>query len=371
LLINLQGSLANPNVALNAAKRGDLASIPPGPTGRIDARATMDAQASGVAATCVTVGHVVGPGDPVARTYQELQHWHECLDGHSTNFALIRSVKDIEQSAAEGRAGVIFGFQNTEMLANDSSAVSAFAQLGVRVMQLTYNTPNAVGFGCLSPEDLGLTVFGKQALEAMNESGVLVDLSHAGPLTLRTAIDVSSKPIAVSHTACRDLVNNPRNVYDADLRLLAQRGGVVGIFAMPFLRESGQTSMEDYIRQIEHALKVVGADHVGIGTDGTITQVDDLPTYLHYLGEAIQNRRAAGISAPGEDEAVALFLPDMTGPTQFEVLATHLAQRGHAASTIDKLLGLNWQRLANDVWLVGSATDAAHHPSPQARMETL
>jgi membrane dipeptidase len=299
----------------------------------------------------VTVGHVMGPGDPVARTHQELQHWHDFLNAQSSNFSLIRSVTDIEQSAAEGRAGVIFGFQNTEMLANDSSAVSAFAELGVRVMQLTYNTPNAVGFGCLSQEDLGLTAFGKQAVEAMNESGVLVDLSHAGPLTLRTAIDVSSKPIAVSHTACRSLVNNPRNVFDADLRLLAQRGGVVGIFAMPFLRESGQPTMEDYVRHIEHALNVVGADHVGIGTDGTITQVDDLATYLHYLGENNRARRAAGISTPGEDDAVALFLPDMTGPSQFEVLTTRLAQRGHAASTIDKLLGLNWQRLANDVWL--------------------
>jgi len=351
VLINLQGSLANPNVALEAAKRGDLASIPPGPTGRIDARAARDAQTSGVCATCVTVGHVMGPGDPVALTHQELRHWQEFLNAQSSNFSLIRSTKDIEQSAADGKTGVIFGFQNTEMLAHDSSAVSAFAQLGVRVMQLTYNTPNAVGYGCLSPEDLGLTAFGKQAVEAMNESGVLVDLSHAGPITLRTAIEVSSKPIAVSHAACRSLVNNPRNVYDADLRLLAEHGGVVGIFAMPFLRESGQPNMEDYVRHIEHALNVVGADHVGIGTDGTITQVDDLPTYLHYLGEAIQSRRAAGVSAPGEDEAVVLFLPDMTGPTQFEVLAAHLAQRGHAASTIDKLLGLNWQRLANDVWL--------------------
>src|SRR5450830_1632070 len=111
LLINLQGSLANPNVALSAAKRNDLASIPPGPTGRIDARAASDAHASGVCATCVTVGHVMGPGNPVAQTHQELQHWHEFLDSHSTNFSLIRSIKDIEQSAADGKTGVILGFQ--------------------------------------------------------------------------------------------------------------------------------------------------------------------------------------------------------------------------------------------------------------------
>ena len=114
---------------------------------------------------------------------------------------------------------------------------------------------------------------------------------------------------------------------------------------MPFLREFGQPTVEDYIRHIEHALNVVGNDHIGIGTDGTVTQVDDLATYLHYLREAVQSRKEAGVSAPGEDAAVALFLPDMTGPTQFEVLNDRLIQRGHPASTIDKILGLNWRRL--------------------------
>lgn len=362
LIINLQGSLANPNVALEAAKRGDIARIPPGATGRIDTRASTDARASGVSATCVTVGHVAGPGDPVARTYQELQEWQELLSRPNSAFSLVRSTTDIEQSVESGVPGVILGFQNTEMLAGDSSAVTAFARLGVRVMQLTYNAENAVGFGCLSPIDNGLTAFGKQAVEAMNECGILVDLSHAGVRTLRTAIEVSRKPVAVSHTACRSLADNPRNVHDEDLRLLADHGGVVGIFAMPFLRESGQPGAEDYIRHIEHALNVVGADHVGLGTDGTITPVDDLATYLHYLGEAIQSRKAAGVSAPGEDEAVSLFLPDLTGPTQFEVLTDRLIKRGHAASTIDRLLGLNWQRLMRDVWPHQSTADAAQPP---------
>lgn len=139
-------------------------------------------------------------------------------------------------------------------------------------------------------------------------------------------------------------------MFDEDLRLLAKHGGVVGIYAMPFLRESGQPTLDDYIRHIAHALNVAGEDHVAIGTDGTITEVDDTATYLSYLGEAIQSRKAAGISAPGENEAVTLFLPDMTGPTQFEKLASQLGKRGYSASTIDKLLGLNWFRLVSDAW---------------------
>ena len=182
----------------------------------------------------------------------------------------------------------------------------------------------------------------------MNASGVLVDLSHSGPSTLRTAIKASSRPIAGSHTACRSLVNNPRNVFAEDPRLLADHGGVVGIYAMRFLRESGQPTLNDYVRHINHALNVASVDHVGIGTDGTITPVDDIATYLHYLGEAIESRKAAGVSAPGENQAVALFLADMTGPTQFEILADRLGKQGYAASTVDKVFGLNWSSASED-----------------------
>lgn len=359
LIINLQGSLANPNLALEAAKRGGLDGLPPGPTGRIDARSVADLRSSGVSATCITLGHVVGPADAAETTHRDIECWKQFLALPNADFALVRTAADFVQIAEDGKHGVIFGFQNTEMLGSDVSTVGKFAELGVRVMQLTYNGANAVGFGCLSPEDRGLTPFGLQALQAMNASGVLVDASHAGLSTLRAAIKASNRPIAVSHTACRSLVNNPRNVFDEDLRLLADHGGVVGIYAMPFLRESGQPTLDDYVRHIDHALNVAGVDHVGIGTDGTITQVDDIATYLHYLGEAIESRKADGISAPGENQAVALFLPDMTGPTQFEILADRLGKQGYAASTIDKVFGLNWLRLVKAAWSARSERSVA------------
>lgn len=351
LIINLQGSLSNPNMALEAAKSGTLDSLPPGPIGRIDARAIADAKDSGISATCITIGHVVGPGDAAEITRRDIAGWNQFLQTPNAAFSLVDQASDLVGLAASGNLGVILGFQNTEMLGFDASRVSEFAKLGVRVMQLRYNRANAVGFGCLSPDDQGLTPFGQQVVEAMNESGVLVDLSHAGAATLRAAIKTSTRPVAISHTACRSLVDNPRNVFEEDLRLLAEHGGVVGIFAMPFLRESGQPTLEDYVRHIDHALNVAGEEHVAIGTDGTITSVDDITTYLRYLGEEIQNRKAAGVSASGENEGVALFLPDMTGPTQFEKLASHLGKRGYAASTIDKILGLNWLRLVNAAWV--------------------
>jgi membrane dipeptidase len=350
LVVNLQGSLANPNVALEAAKRGDLATLSLGATSRIDDRAAADALAAGLGAMCVTVGHVVGDGDAVSRTWHDLREWQAFLAHRDPVFLQVRSAADLERLAAAGRCGVIFGFQNTEMLAGNPAAVDEFARVGVRVMQLTYNTPNAVGCGCLSPHDQGLSTLGAQVVEAMNESGVLVDASHASPRTLREAIATSARPIAVSHTACRSLVDHPRHVSDDDLRRLADRGGVVGIYAMPFLRASGQPTLDDYVRHIGHALNVAGAEHVGIGTDGTVTAVDDVAAYRQHLREAVQGRRVAGVSAPGEDEAVLLFLPDMAGPGQFDMLARRLEQHGHAASTIDKLLGLNWLRLARDVW---------------------
>jgi membrane dipeptidase len=184
----------------------------------------------------------------------------------------------------------------------------------------------------------------------LNRCGVLVDLSHANSRTLKDAIATSQKPIAVTHSGCRSLCENSRNISDEDMRSLSDAGGVLGIYAMPFLRPSGQPYLEDYVQHIEHAIAVAGEDHVALGTDGAITAIDDMQTYMHFLEEAASNRREAGVAAPGEDQARALFLPDMTGPQQFQILVRALERRGHSPTRIDKLMGGNWMRLLDECW---------------------
>ena len=347
--VNLQGSLANPNLALEAARRGDLSQLPPEGPARVDARAQADAWASGLAAVCITVGHVAGPGDAWQKTCDDLDRWRRFLDPQDGPWRRVGSVSDLVACRAAGQVGVVLGFQNTEMLGADPLRVAHCVAQGVRLMQLTYNGANAVGCGCLVPVDTGLTVLGHAMVEAMNAEGVLIDLSHAGDRTLADAVLASRQPVIVSHTGCRALANHRRNLADEDLRRVADAGGVVGLYAMPFLRRAGQPLLEDLVRHIDHALQTAGTEHVGVGTDGTLTAVDDVDNYRHFLGEAVRARQAAGLASADEDPEVCLFLPDLTGPSQFERLADALGRVGHGASVIDQVLGGNALRLFGEV----------------------
>ena len=184
----------------------------------------------------------------------------------------------------------------------------------------------------------------------MNDSGVLVDLSHCGRQTTLDGIELSARPVAVTHSGCAALSDNPRNKSDDQLRRLADRGGVVGVYLMPFLRASGQPTADDVLVHIEHAIKVCGEDHVGIGSDQSITPVDATPEYRTLHAETVRERRRLGISAPGESEDVLVFTPDLNSPRRLDLIADRMASRGHGSARIAKVLGGNWLRLFGDVW---------------------
>jgi membrane dipeptidase len=178
----------------------------------------------------------------------------------------------------------------------------------------------------------------------------MVDLSHSGERTCLEAIRASAQPVSINHTGCRALNDLPRNKTDDELRLVASRGGFVGIYFMPFLDRSGHATAEDVIAHVEHALEVCGEDHVGIGTDGSTTAIDDLNAYRAALAREVEARRAAGISAAGEGPDTFPFVVDLRGPSQFHELAERLHRRGHSEARIDKILGQNFLRFAKDVW---------------------
>src|SRR5262249_24626935 len=154
----------------------------------------------------------------------------------------------------------------------------------------------------------------RELLERMNGSNTLVDLSHCGQRTTREGIEASKRPVAVTHSGCAALTDNPRNKPDEILRLLADHGGVVGIYVMPYLRESGQVVAEDVVRHVEHAVEVCGEDHVGIGTDGGIAAIDITPAFRKSFAEEVAERQKRGIAAPGERPDSFTFAPDLNTP---------------------------------------------------------
>ncbi len=342
VIVNALGGLDNPN-------RRDAG----GPdAGRVlfDKRTIADARASGLAAVNVTMGYVAGPMEPFEYSIRTIAHWDWAIRHQSVDLVKIWSVQDILRAKAEGRIGIIYGFQNAAMVGDKADRIDIFADMGIKVIQLTYNPANAIGDGSMARENRGLTPFGHEVVERLNSNRIMVDLSHSGEQTCLDAARVSKLPISINHTGCRALTDLPRNKTDAELRLVAERGGFVGIYFMPFLNISGHASSDDVVAHIEHAVNVCGEDHVGIGTDGGTTQIDDLEAYKADLAREVESRRAAGIGAAGERADTFPFVVDLRGPSQFRDLADRLRKRGHSVTRIEKILGRNFLRYGQDVW---------------------
>jgi membrane dipeptidase len=272
------------------------------------------------------------------------------LAAHPDAFLQVRTVADIRRAKDAKRLGLISGFQDATMLESDLTRVDLFYDLGVRIIQLTYNVRNLLGDGCLEPGNAGLSSFGRAVVARMNQAGMLVDLSHCGRRTTTDAIAMSTKPVAVTHSGCAALAELPRNKTDEQLKLLADKGGVVGIYTMPFLRSSGQPTAQDFIAHVEHAIQVCGEDHVGVGSDNSITPLDLTPEFRAEHAGFVRERRRMGIGAPGEDENVFNYVPDFNAPRRMEQIADALSARGHASGRIEKVLGQNWLRLFGEVW---------------------
>lgn len=313
-------------------------------------RIITDARASGMTAVNWTIGYVAGAKEPFQDSIADIGMFDVLIRQHARDVLKVTTAADIARAKAERKIGIIYGFQNAAQMGSDASRADIFADLGVRIIQLTYNVANQLGDGSMAPEGRGLTRFGHEVVERLNANKVMVDLSHSGRQICLDAARASKQPISINHTGCRALVDLPRNKTDEELKLVADRGGFVGIYFMPFLTPTGHATAADVVAHIEHALKVCGEDHVGIGTDGGTTQIDDLEAYKAALAKEHEDRVAKGISAPGERADTHPFADDLRGPDQFRKLYRLLAARGHKPARIEKILGTNFVRYARDIW---------------------
>ena len=308
-----------------------------------------NAAESGITAVNVTVsGGGEDPDAAHAATLEHLAYWQREVEAHPDVLAVAASVAEIEAAKAGGKLALILGFQDTFMLGTDLARMDEFHGMGVPIVQLTYNLPNLVGQGCLSPDNGGLTDFGRELVAHMATTGVLVDLSHCGQRTTAEAIAESPGPVSITHSGCAAVYEHPRSKQDAELRAMADKGGVIGIYTMPFLNPEGPATADDFYRHIEHAVNVCGEDHVGIGTDNSITPTVDDEAYRATLQGFADERQRLGIGAPREHEL--LFVPELNDPMRMLMVADGLLARGHGEARVAKILGGNWMRLFEEVW---------------------
>jgi len=280
--------------------------------------------------------------------------WNRFINENRAQFARVESVSDIVAARAAGKLGVIYDFQDTTPLEGDSARVATFAALGVKVMQLTYNRRNLCGDGCLERDNAGLSEFGRETIAKINAAKVVLDMSHAGQKTIAEGIVASASPLAITHSGCRSLVENPRNTFDAEMRALANKGGVFGVYLMPFLTSRGQPRREDLIRHLEHAVNVCGEDHVGIGTDNPLLGFEINDQSRKEQREFYESRAKRGIAAPGEAADVFNMVEGYNDALRYEHLESDLSRRGWRSTRTAKVLGGNFMRLFGEVWPAGS-----------------
>ena len=276
----------------------------------------------------------------IAAADQFIENWPDVV-------TQVRTAADMDRARRDHKFGIIYSFESADMLEGKVQRIELFRRFGVRVMQLTYNHRSPFGVGCLDGETPGLTDLGRQAIAKMNELGVALDLSHSNTATTREGIALSKKPPIFSHTGCRAIFMHPRNKEDQDMKALADKGGVMGVYMLPFLTASPkQPLLEDYLRHMEHALKICGEDHVGIGSDIPLETVTTAE--IGEMRKEMAERKAAGVGAPGEDRVP--YIPDLNTPRKMEIIAGALLKRGYSSAAVEKVLGSNFRRVFTDIW---------------------
>jgi membrane dipeptidase len=266
----------------------------------------------------------------------------------------VRQWLDIEACRQQRKLGVIYSFEDPAPFEGDPRNIDLFAARGVRVMQLSYNLSSPFGSGVLSPAPAsGLTELGRAAVARMNALGVTVDLSHSDEPTSFAVLREATMYPVITHSGCAALHAHPRNKSDEVLRALCRRGGVIGIYNLPFLApHDRQPDRSDYLAHVAHALAICGEDHVGVGSDTSFEGFDTSAQSLRDFYALVAERKAKGIGAPGEDRPP--YVQGMNGPGRYEVIADGLRQRGYSARVVDKVLGGNWLRAFRETWCAAS-----------------
>jgi membrane dipeptidase len=248
------------------------------------------------------------------------------------------SVADLDRAQREGRIAVFYLVQNSTPFGKDLDMVDTFYGLGLRSVQVTYNYQNWAGAGCKERTNAGLSYFGLDLVAKLNEAKMLIDCSHANMPTMADTIRASKVPVIVSHTGCMAVHRNERNTTDENLRLLAEHGGVVGIDQIrPHITTLRKGALQHYLNHIEHAIKVCGIDHVGIGSDRDHRYIDLTPEYLDEL-------RAEQGANLNEDD-LPWFMEELNGPRRMETIWDGLKSRGLADGEVEKVMGSNVRRI--------------------------
>ena len=291
-------------------------------------------RAGGVTAVHVTIAYWENCRETVAA----IARWHELFREHADLIMPLASGDDLNRALASGRTGIVFGFQHCSPIGEDLGNVGIFHRLGVRFMQLSYNNQSVLATGWTEREDPGITRFGREVIREMNRAGMVVDMSHSAERSTLEAIEISERPIAISH-ANPSSWGGPagRNKSDTVLRALAESGGVLGLSLYPnHMPDGSATTLESFCAMVARTVDLMGIEHVGLGSD--LVQGHD---------DAVVNWMRNGLWRRGADEPLHRWPEPVSwfrSNLDFPGIASGLRAHGFSAAETDAVMGGNWAR---------------------------
>jgi membrane dipeptidase len=317
---------------------------------RLSDRAWNEMMATGVTLLRDTVMPVGNSADPWGDYQKDVAAKQNVLSANPDRLVFVRTAADILKAKRERKFGVILGTQDSSMVGPELDRLAQLKKDGVMTVQLTYNLRNLAGDGSLEPANAGLSNLGRETIRRIEEEKLLLDLAHGGARTIDEAIDFAKRPLVISHTGSRALIDHPRNVSDAAIRGVADKGGVVGVYFMPYLAVSQHPSAADVIAHVEHVANVAGEDHVGIGTDNGVLPLNLDEATRKRMDDWQRKRIKLGIAAPGEAVGVYPYVVEYNSIDRYRRFAADLQKRGWSEARLEKLFGGNFLRVYRDAW---------------------
>ena len=288
----------------------------------------------------------VGLGGPNAydSALQYFARWNGFIANDDDHFMRIDSVADLKRVKKSAKIGILLGLQNSEHFRRPED-VDFFRGLGQRVSQLTYNTRNLIGNGSTERRDEGISDFGVSIIERMNKVGMAVDVSHCGDRTTLDAFEISKKPVLITHSNCRALVpGHPRLKTDEAIKKVGEAGSVIGITGVRmFVKGDEPTTVEHVLDHFDHVKKLIGPEHLGVGSDIDLYGYDAMPPELN------KQLRAGYKGSYAFREKIDI--EGLNHPKRMFDLTEGLLRRKYSDLEIEGILGGNFERVLGQIWV--------------------
>jgi membrane dipeptidase len=260
-----------------------------------------------------------------------LTELEECSD----HFLLVKKAEDFLTAKKEGKIAGVLGFEGGDPCGDDLGNFRNFVRLGLREVQLTWNYRNQICDGIYESRNGGLTEYGRSLVKEMNRLNVLIDTSHINSRGLEDVIELSSQPVRMSHTCSKALVDHPRNITDEQAKMIAKKGGAIGVNFLPQFVAKKNATVEDVLNHIDHFVELVGSEHVGIG-----------PDFIDYCLEVMLGALKGLAYDSGHTYPYPKGAEDAT---KLPAITRGLVARGYSDQDIENILGRSMVRLFKEV----------------------